>query len=214
MTSHCRLYLITPPLAVADVEAFAPRFQAVLKGGDVASALVRLAPGVAEADAKRVVARLLEIAAPADVALLVDRDARLAARVGADGVHVAGVEAALEDALSSLKPERIVGVGALRLRDDAMTAGEAGADYLMFGEPRPDGWIPPFAETLERIEWWAEIFQTPVVGYAGTLEEAQDLAAAGADFVAIEALIWAEADPAAKASELARLLASQSRAHG
>ena len=89
MTSHCRLYLITPPLAVADVEAFAPRFQAVLKGGDVASALVRLAPGVAEADAKRVVARLLEIAAPADVALLVDRDARLAARVGADGVHVA-----------------------------------------------------------------------------------------------------------------------------
>lgn len=213
MTAPCRLYLITPLLSVADVEAFAPRFEAVLAGGEVASVLLRLAPA-AEADGKRVITRLLEISAKADVALIVDRDARLAARAGADGVHVAGVEAALEEALSSLKPERIVGVGALRLRDDAMTAGEAGADYILFGEPRPDGWLPPFAETLERVEWWAEIFQTPIVGYASSIEEAQDLAAAGADFVALDTLVWSATEPAAQAAEIARLVASQARARG
>ena len=34
-----------------------------------------------------------------------------------------------------LKPERIVGVGGLATRHDAMLAAEQGADYVMFGEP-------------------------------------------------------------------------------
>ncbi len=161
--TDARLYLLTPRLRLADLDAFAPASPRRSAAGDVASALARLAPG-AEADAKRIVARLLEITAPADVALLVENDARLAARAGADGAHVAGAEA-LAEALASLKPERIVGAGGLRLRDDAMSAGEAGADYVMFGEPRPDGWTPPLDETLERVGWWAEIFQTPCVAY-------------------------------------------------
>ncbi len=147
--SSCRLYLITPPLSVADLDAFAPRFAEALGAGDVASALVRIAPA-AEGDAKRIVQRLVELAAARDVATLVENDARLAARVGADGAHIAGVGAELAEALASLHPERIVGAGGLRSRDDAMSAGEAGADYVMFGEPRRDGFTPPLAETLER----------------------------------------------------------------
>ena len=177
MTDACRLYLITPPLRLADLDAFRAALCRRLAAGDVASALVRLAPG-AEGDAKRIVAPLAEIAAAADVALLVEHDARLAARAGADGAHVAGAGAELAQALASLQPERIVGAGELRLRDDAMSAGEAGADYVMFGEPRPDGCTPPFEETLARVDWWAEIFQTPCVGYAATLEDAEALAAA------------------------------------
>ena len=61
---------------------------------------------------------------------------RLAARLGADGVHVAGAGEELDAAIKRLKPERIVGAGSLRTRDEAMTAGEMGADYVMFGEPR------------------------------------------------------------------------------
>ena len=38
-----------------------------------------------------------------------------------------GAGEALEAALESLKPERIVGAGGLRMRDEAMTAGEKGA---------------------------------------------------------------------------------------
>src|SRR5947199_4058402 len=122
----CRLYLLTPRLRLADLESFVPKFAAALAAGDVASVLARLAPD-AEGDGKRSIARLMDIAAPANVALLVEHDARLAARAGADGVHVE--TQGLAEALSSLKPERIVGVGGLRLRDDAMNAGEAGADY-------------------------------------------------------------------------------------
>ena len=135
----CRLYLVTPPLGVADLAAFAPRFAAALAAGDVASALVRVAPE-AQGDAKRIAERMVEAAARYDAAILIEGEPRLAARVGADGAHVTGVGDQLSDALASLRPERIVGVGALRGRDDAMAAGEAGADYLMFGEPRRDGW--------------------------------------------------------------------------
>lgn len=200
MPHPCQLYLITPPLAASDLEAFAPRFQSALTSGKAASALVRTAAG-AEGDAKRIVARLAEIASACDVALLVDADVRLAARAGADGAHVDGSGPQLADALQSLKPERIVGVGHLRLRDDAMSAGEAGVDYVMFGEPRPDGWTPPLEETLERTRWWADIFETPCVAYAATLDDAESVAEAGADFVAVADAIWSAGDAGAAAAE-------------
>ena len=204
MTAACRLYLFTPRLSLDDLDAFAPRFAAALMGGDVASALARLAPG-AEGDAKRIVARLADSAAAAGVALLVENDPRLAARAGADGAHVAGAE--LLQALASLQPERIVGAGHLRLRDDAMSAGEAGADYVMFGEPRPDGWTPPLAETLDRVGWWAEIFETPCVAFAATLDAVAPLAAVGADFVALGDAVWSAPSPEAAVAEATRRIA-------
>ena len=196
---------MTPPLDADAMAVFAPAFAEMLASGAVASALARLAPGT-ESDAKKIVARLLEISAPAGVALLVENDARLAARAGADGAHVAGGGAALSEALASLQPERIVGAGLLRGRDEAMSAGEAGADYVMFGEPRPDGFTPPSQDTLERVAWWAEIFEPPCVGYAAGLGDVAALAAAGADFVALGEAIWRAPSPrAALADALAAL---------
>jgi thiamine-phosphate pyrophosphorylase len=206
MPAPCRLYLITPLLSLADLDAFAPCYAAVLAAGDVASALARAAPGC-EGDAKRIVARLAEISAAAGVALLVENDARLAARAGADGAHVAGAGVELSHALASLHPDRIVGAGQLRLRDEAMNAGEAGADYVMFGEPHPDGWKPPFRETLERVDWWAEIFQTPCVGFAATLEGASALAEAGADFVALGDAVWRAPSPEVAVAEATQRVA-------
>jgi thiamine-phosphate pyrophosphorylase len=208
----CRLYLITPPLGLGDVAAFAPRFVAALAAGDVASALVRVAPE-ALGDARQIGERMVEAAARYDAAILVEGEARLAARLGADGVHVTGAGELLSDALASLHPARIVGVGGLRGRDDAMAAGEAGADYVMFGEPHRDGWTPPLAETIEKVAWWAEIFETPCVAYAAHLDDVGTLAAAGADFVALGDAVWsatsveqaiAAADSAARKAAAAR----------
>jgi thiamine-phosphate pyrophosphorylase len=187
--AEARLYLITPMLGAAEIDAFSTRFAAALGAGDVASALLRLSPG---ADARRVIAPLMQIAAAQDAALLIEDDGRLAARIGADGVHVAYPEVA--EAVQSAKGERIVGAGGLRLRDDAMAAGEAGADYVMFGEPL-HGVAPPLEATLERVGWWAEIFQTPCVAYAADLADVAPLAAAGAEFVALGGAVW-DADPA------------------
>jgi thiamine-phosphate pyrophosphorylase len=209
----CRLYLVTPPLGLADLAAFAPRFAAALAAGDVASALVRVAPE-AQSDARRIAERMVEAAAPYDAAILIEGEPRLAARVGADGAHVTGVGDQLSDALASLRPERIVGVGGLRGRDDAMAAGEAGADYVMFGEPRRDGWAPPLAETAERVAWWAEIFETPCVAYAARLDDVAALAAAGADFVALGEALWSApwAEQAIAAAEDAARKAVAARA--
>jgi thiamine-phosphate pyrophosphorylase len=201
-----KIYLLTPSLRVADLDDFAPTFAAALETGAVACVLARLAPD-AEGDAKRIVARLVTIAANADAALLVDNDPRLAARVGADGAHIAGGGAMLGEALASLKPDRIVGAGLLRTRDDAMNAGEAGADYVMFGEPRRDGFTPPAEETIERIEWWAEIFEPPCVGYAAALEDIAPLADAGADFVALGDAIWGAPAPIEALAQARAILA-------
>ena len=61
----------------------------------------------------------------------------------------------------------------------------------MFGEPGRDGVAPPLEATLERVGWWAEIFETPCVAYAARLEDVAALAAAGADFVALGDAVWA-----------------------
>ena len=70
-----------------------------------------------------------------------------------------------------------------------MDIGEAGVDYVMFGEPRPDGSMPPLPAVIERASWWAEIFETPCVAYAPDAEAIGPLVETGAEFVALGA--WA-----------------------
>src|SRR5262249_25612705 len=119
-----------------------------------------------------------------DVALiLADRD-DIVARSGADGAHLGSIEA-LKDAVPRLKPKNIAGAGGLHTRHEAMEAGEAGADYVMFGEPDAAGHRPSFEAVVDRVEWWAEVFEIPCVAYAARLEEIPTLAGAGADFVAV-----------------------------
>ena len=122
--------------------------------------------------------------------------------MGADGVQVSGADEAFGSALESLKPERIVGVGGLASRDDAMRAGEEGADYVMFGEPVPGRESEAPSDTLERVGWWAEIFNVPCVGFASALSEVEPLASAGADFVALGDAVWNDLrDPATAVAE-------------
>ena len=58
-----------------------------------------------------------------------------------------------------------------------MVAGEAGADYVLFGEPDSEGDRPATEAILERVAWWAELFEPPCVAYAATLEEVAHLRA-------------------------------------
>ena len=58
-----------------------------------------------------------------------------------------------------------------------MLAAEAGADYVMFGEPDATGERPGFEAIEERVAWWAEVFETPCVGYAASLDEVAPLVA-------------------------------------
>lgn len=173
--------LFTP--VVADAAPFAGALTEALDAGDVAAVVLRLAPGDERALINRIKA-LAPACRQRDVALLVEGHPDLVARGGADGAHVSGIDA-FGDALEGLKPERIVGCGGLLTRHDAMLAAERGADYVMFGEPDAHNMRPAFALIEERVGWWADVFEAPCVGYAGSREEIAALVAAGADFVAL-----------------------------
>jgi thiamine-phosphate pyrophosphorylase len=199
-----RLYLVTPQLG--DTASFAHDIGAALPAGDIAAVLLRLEP----TDERTLINRAKAIGAIVqhhDIALLLDGHAELIARAAADGAHLTGIDA-LTAALPTLKPDRIAGAGGLHSRHDAMLAAEAGADYVMFGEPDGRGGRPPLEAIEERLNWWSELFEAPCVGYAASLDEVAPLRQAGADFVALGDWIWTQSEaPAAAIAAAAGLLA-------
>ena len=192
-----RLYLATP--VVDDPKTLIASLPGLLAGADVAAVLVRLKT----ADQRGMISAIKALAPAiqnAGAALLLDGHVELVARSGADGAHLTGI-AAFEEALPSLKPDRIAGVGGLATRHDSMTAGELGADYVLFGEPDARGQRPSMEAIAERLGWWAELFEPPCVGFAASREEAYAFAAAGADFVLVGDFVWA--DPRGASAALA-----------
>jgi thiamine-phosphate pyrophosphorylase len=186
---HTRLFLISP--VIENAETFLVQLKHALEGGRVDCLLLRFATKD-EHELKNNVQLLAPIAQAAGVAVLIEAntDTRFAARSGADGVHIRYDKTALEEALEAQKPDRIVGVAGIKSRDDAMNAGELGADYLMFGEPYPDGALPDFDSVLEKASWWAEVFSTPCVAYAPSLDNITALANADIEFIALEKAVW------------------------
>lgn len=208
-----RLSLLTP--IVEDAEAFRPLLGAACGAGQISAVLLRLAP----ADERTLVNRVKLLAATAHaqgaVLLLVEPEGgpvsvdalTVATRGGADGVH-ARSPGPLRDLRGRLGPERTLGAGGLRAKHDAMEAGESGADYVMFGEPRPDGSLAPLDLVAERAEWWAEIFQVPCIAFAPSLDDLAHLAATGAEFVALGDAVWTHpGGPAAAVRDALAVLA-------
>ena len=190
-----RLYLVTP--AISDPAPIAGALAHALGAADIAAVLLCLA----DAGERALIERTKQIAAAVqsrDVALVIDNRPEIVARAGADGAHLSGIEK-FTAALALLKPERIAGAGGLRSRHDAMLAGEAGADYVMFGEPDRNGRRPSFEELQERLTWWADLVEIPCVAYAAGKEEVAPLARTGADFIALGDWIWSAPEGAAKA---------------
>lgn len=94
-----------------------------------------------------------------NIAFIVENDAELAVKLGADGVQVP-----YEKGLKKLKTD----LGDLALgvvcstRDEAMRAGEAGADYIAF-----DG-----EKAAELARWWVELFTVPCLCLTAPCEQA------------------------------------------
>lgn len=199
-----RLYLVTPE--IEDPASFAPQLDAALAAADVAAVLLRLKP-----DAENTLSKRIKILAGAvqdkGAALMLHDHADLVGRAGADGAHLSGIDAFLA-AAPGLRPDRIAGAGGLTSRHDAMIAAENGADYVMFGEPDARGQRAAFDSVLERVRWWAEVFEPPCVGYAAAPDEVRPLIEAGADFIALGDFVWGESDQvAATIRDAARHLA-------
>ncbi|MCC0053307.1 MAG: thiamine phosphate synthase [Rhodobiaceae bacterium] len=128
---------------------------------------------------------------------------------GFDGLHVAGNAGELKAARKALPAGAMLGAGDARTRHAAMQLGEAMPDYVLLGRiATADPTDGDIAADADLVSWWAELFELPAVAVAGELADVADLAGAGADFVAVNRLVWSSDDPAATLVAVAGAIAA------
>lgn len=197
------LVLLAPEIAAPD--ALRPALASVLAAVPFAAVILRAHDG--DEGLLRAGKALAQTIQSAGAAMLLDNpgDARIVARSGADGAQFRYGAPALVGAGDALKPDRMIGIGGLRTRHEAMAAGETNIDYILFGEPRADASLPELERVIERAEWWAEIFNMPCVAYARDIAAVPPLAKTGAEFLALGPWVFEADDPAAIVREARRL---------
>ena len=145
------------------------------------------------------------LCAEAGIPFLIDDDVELAARIGADGVHIGQDDISCEEARAILGLQAIIGVTAKTL-DQALAAEAAGADYLGVGAEFPtstktDTWTIDHGE-LRRI---CEAVSIPVVAIGGiTAENASALVGTGVAGIAVVSAIFAQDDISSAVQRLSR----------
>lgn len=132
------------------------------------------------------------------VPMIVNDDWRLAADIGAAGVHLGRDDAGLAEARAALGPAGIVGASCY---DDpllAIRAVDLGASYVAFGAFHPSPTKPEARRASVELLHGASRLQVPVVVIGGiTPDNARPLIEAGADLAAVISGIFDAPDPAA-----------------
>lgn len=183
-----QIFLITP--AGTPVDALA----AVLAAASV-SAVLLTRGDLSENGYKTAAKLLVPVVQAAGSAALIEGDPGLVRMLDADGLNVVGSDDEVELAIASLKPQLIVGAAAVESRDDAMTKGELGVDYVLFE-----------ADDTELARWWAETMEIPAVLNlpAAAVDTLDTL---GCEFVALSDSVWSHPEgPAAAIAALATRL--------
>ncbi len=194
---QCQLYLISPERPAPDFPAALAA--ALAAGGAVAAFQLRL-KGAEDADVLGWAARLAPVCREHGVAFILNDRADLAARCGADGVHLGQQDGTVAHARRLLGREAQIGVTCHASRHLAMEAGEAGADYVAFGSFFPSATkASEHRPEPEILAWWSRLMVLPCVAIGGiTPANARPLVEAGADFLAVCAAVWTHPDgPAA-----------------
>ena len=174
-----RLYAVTDRTWLGN-ETLYQQVEKALEGG---ATLVQLREKeLPEADVQKEAEELLELCHRYGVKLILDDDVELAAKVGADGVHIGQSDMELAHAREILGPDKIIGVTAKTV-EQAKAAEAGGADYLGSGA------IPMKHELLEEI---CHSVKIPVVAIGGiTAENVLQLKGRGIAGVAVVSGIFA-----------------------
>ena len=190
---RCRLYFQFPAHAPATLTAHLAQAMA---NTDAASVLLCREESALD---DTLAGSLIDLVHGHDLACLIDQDAALAERLGADGVHIAADPIVYAESRKLLGESASIGAGCGMNRHDAMRLAELGADYVAF-DP---GTIDAIDQCAELISWWSEIFVVPCVAWnIDNAEQAAKLASLGADFVAPSLRIWQAADAPQRIAEI------------
>ncbi|MDO4315372.1 MAG: thiamine phosphate synthase [Oscillospiraceae bacterium] len=199
-----RLYAVTDRAWAADEDALLAQIEAAIDGG---ATMVQLrekhldnAAFLAEAE------RFVALCRRKGAVSIINDNVEIAAKTGADGVHVGQEDLEAGRVRELLGPDKIVGVSAHTV-EEAQAAQAAGADYLGTGAAFVTGTKtdakPISRETIRAITAAVDI---PVVAIGGiSRDNLPELKGCGLDGVAVVSALFARSDVKAAAQELLAL---------
>lgn len=202
-----RLYAVTDRSWSASREDFFRQVEAAVDGGATIVQLreKHLDSGDFLAEAERFVA----LCRRKGVVSIINDNVEIAARTGADGVHIGQDDLEAGSARALLGPEKIIGVSAHNV-EEALRAQAAGADYLGVGAAFATGTKadarPITTKTIRAITAAVDI---PVVAIGGiTRENLPELKGCGLDGVAVVSALFAQPD-VKQAAQILRAMAEE-----
>ena len=139
--------------------------------------------------------QLLQLCRQHHATLIINDDVALAAKIGADGVHLGRDDGNIESARQQL-PKGIIGVSCYNDWQRAQAATQSGADYIAFGAFFPSSTKPDASRAeptlLRRVK---QELNVAVVAIGGiTAENGAPLIAAGADMLAVVQGVFGQPD--------------------
>lgn len=136
----------------------------------------------------------------AGVPFIVNDDARLAAKVGANGVHLGEHDAGIAEARALLGDDAIIGASCYDDLQRARDAAIAGADYIAFGAFFPSTTKPNARGASPDLLRDSATLGLPRVAIGGIApDNARALVEAGADLIAAIGGVFDAPDPVAAA---------------
>ena len=217
MTDTCQIYLITPP-QIDDLPAFCKMLGAALSAAPVACLQIRLKEVNGDKTDSSAIIQAAEAIIPIchakNTLVLINDDPEIAKQCGADGVHLGQNDMDYFSSRELLGGDAIIGITCHNSKGLGFEAAQAGADYVAFGAFFDTATKQAKARAeLEILEWWQEAVEIPSVAIGGiTVDNAEALIEAGADFLAISSGVWAHPDgPASAISRLSALCSQPPR---
>lgn len=141
--------------------------------------------------------QVLECARRYRLPVLVNNDVKLAAEIGADGVHIDGDRPTPQEIRKELGPQALVGVTCGNDLNKVRWAEKSGVDYISFCSIFPSSSVDKCEIVpLETVKAAKRLVKIPVFASGGiTLQNAPQVLAAGVDGLALISAIFKAPDP-------------------
>lgn len=201
------LYLVTPDWD--DTDQLLEVSEQALQGG---AALLQYRHKTADGQLRKTQARaLLELCRRYQCPFIINDHIELCIELDADGIHVGGTDASVEQARAAIGPTKIVGASCYGDLQLAHAAKNQGASYVAFGGFFPSR-IKKYAVTTSHhiVTQAKQEIALPIVVIGGmTAENCAPLIEAGADMVAVISAVYFAKNPKLAANELQKLFLQQ-----
>jgi len=189
------LYLITPD--DSDTENFLAKVLPALKEG---IAILQYRNKLANSEQMYRQARVLQRHCRGlNILFIINDDIALAAKLGADGVHLGEHDGDLKAARFQLGKDAVIGTSCYNSLAMAEKAAADGASYMAFGAVYGSGTKPNARNASLELFSQAAPLKLPMVAIGGiTPDNAKRTLAAGANFLAVIGAVFDAADPASE----------------